>query len=172
MSPTFNRDFVYRAFLDAVRWRESAKTSPGHTLDERGIRDAFDLWLANTAIEPAPPMSALPVASSQCPICGRYHPHSHAAEEPEWEASLRRAFVDKGMTYIGLDGWSGEFLVHAARYGRFKGWLDKGTEAGSDMEQYTELVFRLTDFGKQHFSIPERNSPDMLRRLTKIVRES
>ena len=116
----------------------------------------------------------VPAASSQCPICGLYHPHNHDAEEPEWEASLRRAFVDKKMQSVGIDGWSGKFLTHAVRYGKFKGWLGDGKEYGSDESQYTEVTFKLTEFGKQHFglAIPERNSPEMLARLTKIVKES
>jgi hypothetical protein len=86
-------------------------------------------------------------------MCGIPTPHNHDADIREWEASLRRAFVDHGMKSIGLDGWSGKFLWASARYGQLKGWLDDAKEHGSDEEQYTSISLRLTPLGRTHFGV-------------------
>lgn len=71
----------------------------------------------------------------------------------EFEASLRRAFVDAKMDSVCLDGQSGRFLWATAGYALKMGWFAEPSETGSDYEQYTGYVFRLTDKGKSHFGL-------------------
>ena len=80
-------------------------------------------------------------------------------EEEEFEASLRRAFVDRGADYIQVDGHDlrNEFLRKSLRYGIDEGWLQRGKDLdeddilGSGEGQSLAYTYRLTDKGKRVF---------------------
>ena len=71
--------------------------------------------------------------------------------EEEFEASLRRAFVDDKADYIVLYDRRERFLWESAAYGTERGWLDSGTLLSDADEQSSEMRFRLTDKGRLHF---------------------
>jgi hypothetical protein len=72
--------------------------------------------------------------------------------EEEFEASLRRAFVDHKCDYIVLYDRRQQFLFESAAYGQEKGWLTAIEEVELD-EQSTEWRLRLTPEGRQHFGL-------------------
>lgn len=71
--------------------------------------------------------------------------------EQEFEASLRRAFVDRRANYIVLVDRRSEFLHASVAYGQDRGWLSQATVAGYDQSE--EWRFRLTSEGKAHFGV-------------------
>lgn len=73
--------------------------------------------------------------------------------EEEYEASLRRAFVDGRADYIILNDRRQQFLIECAAWGQQKGWLGPVEELGDS--QSTEWHLRLTLEGKRHFGLPE-----------------
>jgi hypothetical protein len=76
----------------------------------------------------------------------------YAKIEEEFEASLKRAFVDHEADYIVLYDKRQRFLFESVAYGQEKGWLGSIEEHEFD-EQDTEWRIRLTDAGKEHFGI-------------------
>ena len=75
------------------------------------------------------------------------------ARTNEWEASLRRAFVDNRADYIVLTSRREEFLLKSANYGINRGWLT-GTFEGPDVQSMA-LVCRLTKEGRKHFGLED-----------------
>ena len=71
--------------------------------------------------------------------------------EQEFEASLRRAFVDGKADYIVLYSRRHKFRYESAAYGALQGWLDE--EFIEVDEQSSELHYRLTEDGKKHFGL-------------------
>ena len=71
--------------------------------------------------------------------------------EQEFEASLRRAFVNGKADYVVLYSRRQLFLGESAMYGEQRGWLE-GKFIELD-EQSSEIRYRLTDKGKQHFGL-------------------
>jgi hypothetical protein len=71
--------------------------------------------------------------------------------EEEFEASLRRVFVDGKADFIRLDDRRREFLVRSAGYGEEQGWLR--LELIEVDEQSSYLEGRLTSAGKVHFGL-------------------
>jgi hypothetical protein len=69
----------------------------------------------------------------------------------EFEASLRRAFVDSKCDFIILDDRHQRFLIESVNFGVEQGWL-KGSWAGAD-EQDEHMRFRLTKKGQEHFGL-------------------
>lgn len=69
--------------------------------------------------------------------------------EQEFEASLRRAFVDDTADYVVIFSKHQRFLLESAFYGQLQGWL-KAEFVELD-EQSSEIRYRLTDEGKKHF---------------------
>lgn len=72
--------------------------------------------------------------------------------EQEFEASLRRAFVDGKADYIVLYDRRQRFLWESANYGMIQGWLTDGQLLQLD-EQSSEVRFRLTPEGRKHFGL-------------------
>ena len=72
-------------------------------------------------------------------------------EEQEWEAALRRAFVDRRADSIVLYDRRERFLLESAAYGERMGWLE-GRLVELD-EQSTEERYRLTSEGRKHFGL-------------------
>ena len=83
--------------------------------------------------------------------------------QEEFDASLRRAFVDRGANYIQIDGHTlrNEFLRKTLQYGINKDWLQIGEDLDEDdilgkgMGQYLAYTYRLTDEGKEYFGIKD-----------------
>lgn len=73
------------------------------------------------------------------------------ATEQEYEAALRRAFVDKRWDSIMIDSRRQEFQIKSANYGVEKGWI-VGEWNDQDV-QYTFWTGRLTEAGKKHFGL-------------------
>lgn len=72
--------------------------------------------------------------------------------EQEYEASLRRAFVDNRCDYVFVDSKHERYLIACASFGQDKGWLSF-EELGSDEQQYTQWRYRLTEAGRKHFGL-------------------
>jgi hypothetical protein len=71
--------------------------------------------------------------------------------ETEFEASLRRAFVEHHADFIMIDSRRHVFLIESAAYGVERGWL---TEKFIELdEQSSQLRYRLTAAGKRHFGL-------------------
>lgn len=62
--------------------------------------------------------------------------------------SLVRAFRDGKADFILIDSRRQEFQIKSAEYGLSEGLLSF-EEQGSDEEQYTAWIYRLTDEGKK-----------------------
>lgn len=69
----------------------------------------------------------------------------------EYEAALRRAFVERRADYIVIDSRRQEFQIKSASYGIDRGWLS-GSIVESD-PQSTAWVLRLTEAGREHFGV-------------------
>lgn len=69
------------------------------------------------------------------------------------EASLKRAFVNKGFDSILMDGRvaQNEFLRDGVNYGIKQGWLKLDHETNES--QYTAMAYVLTAKGKKHFGL-------------------
>ena len=74
-----------------------------------------------------------------------------AAMLGEYEASLRRAFVERRADFIVITSRRERFQIEAANYGVDQGWL-KG-EMDTRDEQSSVWVCRLTDKGREHFGL-------------------
>lgn len=75
--------------------------------------------------------------------------------ENKLEDALRRAFVDKGLKQIVMDGYEfrNTFLRQAVEYGLKKGIIRFDRESGSDEAQYTVFIYPLTEKGREHFGL-------------------
>jgi hypothetical protein len=73
------------------------------------------------------------------------------SEEQEYEASLRRAFVDRRADFIIIDDRRQRFLIDGAAYGERMGWLK--FEAYDIDTQSTQWHYRLTPKGRKHFGL-------------------
>lgn len=62
--------------------------------------------------------------------------------------SLVRAFRDGKADFILIDSRRQQFQIEAAEYGLAEGLLSF-EEKGSDIEQYTAYIYRLTTYGKE-----------------------
>jgi hypothetical protein len=71
--------------------------------------------------------------------------------EEEFEASLRKAFVDCKAKKIIIDSRHKHFQLASANFGIEKGWLE-GTLVEYD-EQSSAYEFRLTEVGKKYFGL-------------------
>lgn len=71
--------------------------------------------------------------------------------EEEFEASLRRAFVDGKADYVAIYSRREQFLLESANYGVERGWLTGKLEQQD--EQSSRYCFRLTDEGRAHFGL-------------------
>jgi hypothetical protein len=69
----------------------------------------------------------------------------------EYEAALRRAFVDGRADYIIITSRREQFQIEAANFGVYKGWLRGEWETWD--EQSTAWVCRLTLEGRKHFGL-------------------
>ena len=69
----------------------------------------------------------------------------------EYEAALRRAFVDGRADYIVITSRREQFQIEAANFGLDLGWL-RGEWDTRD-EQSTAWVLRLTSEGRKHFGL-------------------
>jgi hypothetical protein len=76
----------------------------------------------------------------------------YATIEEEFEASLRRAFVDGHTDFIILESRRERFRMECAAYGQKQGWLTDYEEVGPD-EQSLVWILRLTEVGKKHFGL-------------------
>lgn len=85
----------------------------------------------------------------------------------EYEAALRRAFVDRRCDFIMIDSRRQEFQIKSANYGIEQGWI---VGEWNDLDdQSTYWTGRLTEAGKKHFGLlkdldvsvktPERRDP-------------
>lgn len=72
--------------------------------------------------------------------------------EEEFEASLRKAFVDKRMPRIAIYSRRQQFQFESAAFGEEKGWLRQLGLVQLD-EQSSEFQYELTAYGKRHFGI-------------------
>lgn len=79
----------------------------------------------------------------------------YATIEAEFEATLRRAFVDRHADFIRLFDRRETYLWESVRYGRQQGWLDDGELVQMD-EQSSEARFRLTAKGRKHFKVTKK----------------
>lgn len=73
--------------------------------------------------------------------------------ESEFEASLRRAFVDGHADYIVLYDRRERFLWESVWYAQEQGWLNDGKLLSDADEQSSEARFRLTAKGREHFGL-------------------
>jgi hypothetical protein len=71
----------------------------------------------------------------------------------EYEAALRRAFVEKRAACVVISSRRQQFQIRCTNYGIEQGWL-KGRWDDSD-EQSTAFVARLTDEGRTHFGLEQ-----------------
>lgn len=71
--------------------------------------------------------------------------------EAEYEAALKRAFVDRRADYIVITSRREQFQAESANYGIDQGWLSG--EWDDRDEQSTAFVCRLTPEGRKHFGL-------------------
>jgi len=71
----------------------------------------------------------------------------------EYEASLRRAFVDGKADYIYITSKRQRFLLECAGYGITQGWLTEKLHEPDD--QTAVLVYRLTPEGEKYFGVTQ-----------------
>jgi hypothetical protein len=76
--------------------------------------------------------------------------------EQEFEASLRRAFVDHRADFIIIDDRRQRFRGESATFGEERGWLN-GRLVQLD-DQTSEIRYRLTESGRAHFGL-EADAP-------------
>ena len=74
----------------------------------------------------------------------------YSSIEGEFEASLRRAFVDKEADYVVIYSRRQRFQIEAAGFAIEKGWLEE--EFVELDEQSSEFRYSLTEKGKEHFA--------------------
>ena len=70
-------------------------------------------------------------------------------EPKELEAALRRAFVDNKADFVCIFSRRSRFLIESAQLGMEQGWLSE--EFVELDEQSSELRYRLTQKGREHF---------------------
>lgn len=86
----------------------------------------------------------------------------YATIEEEFEASLRRAFVDGKANYLWVDSareppylWvysaRERFRIESAAYGVERGWLE--ADLVEVHAHFSYVMWTLTDFGKKHFGL-------------------
>lgn len=73
--------------------------------------------------------------------------------EAELEAALRRAFVQHRADYILIDNRRDRFLCESAKLGLDRGWISGEV---LELEQSTEVRYRLTEGGRTHFGVEAR----------------
>jgi len=77
----------------------------------------------------------------------------------EFEASIRRAFVDRGFQSIAFDDMRQTFLASAINYGIDRGWLSSGADITDESpfepgtEQYRAYTYHLTPEGREYFGL-------------------
>lgn len=71
--------------------------------------------------------------------------------EHEYEAALRRAFVDRSADFIVVSSRYERFQLETLYYGVERGWLSSHLDESD--EQSAALVARLTPSGKKHFGL-------------------
>jgi hypothetical protein len=76
----------------------------------------------------------------------------YATIEEEFEASLRRAFVDHEFTSIMVDDKRQRFRIESMWYGEERGWLHVELIDNAE-QQYSYYEGTLTDTGKKHFGL-------------------
>lgn len=76
--------------------------------------------------------------------------------EDEFEASIRRAFVEGKADYISLYSRHQIFLCESAIYAEQRGWIT-GKLIQLD-EQSSEMRYRLTNEGKKYFKLEKFNA--------------
>lgn len=75
----------------------------------------------------------------------------------EYEAALRRAFVEHHADYIVISSRREQFQIESANYGIGQGWLTGRLDERD--EQSTAWICRLTDEGRKHFGVGEGSHP-------------
>ena len=85
----------------------------------------------------------------------------YASIEDEFEATLRRAFVDNSdgtikVDFIIVDSRRQLYLLECINWAVRKGWLSQ--KLNQIEEQYSRLEGRLTLRGKQHFGLPYKRT--------------
>ena len=73
------------------------------------------------------------------------------SDQLEYEASLRRAFVDHRAAYVIITSRREQFQIKAVNYGIDQGWLEGKMDERD--EQSTAYVARLTPKGRKHFGL-------------------
>jgi len=73
----------------------------------------------------------------------------HFPAEYDYVVSLVRAFRVKGWESIRIDSKEQEFQANAVALGMKLGLLEFEGERGSDLEQYTAYVYRMSDLGRR-----------------------
>lgn len=81
--------------------------------------------------------------------------------DKDLEASLKRAFADRGANFIIVDGHTmrNQFLVDGVNYGLEQGWLKPGKDIDEDeilghgLGQYLAYTYVLTDKGREYFGV-------------------
>jgi hypothetical protein len=72
-------------------------------------------------------------------------------EQVEYEAALRRAFVEHRADFIVLSSHRDQFRIESANYGVDQGWING--EWDELDEQNTVWIGRLTDKGRERFGL-------------------
>jgi uncharacterized protein YbdZ (MbtH family) len=69
----------------------------------------------------------------------------------EYEAALRRAFVEHHADFVVITSRREQFQIEATNYGIDQGWFTG--EMDTRDEQSSAWVCRLTDKGREHFGV-------------------
>lgn len=80
------------------------------------------------------------------------------SNKSEWEAALRRAFVEHRADYIVITSRREQFQIESANYGIEQGWL-RGQMDEHD-PQSSAFVCRLTEAGRTHFGLDAKGDSD------------